>query len=73
MNKFDAIITEYKKLNFNNSESLIHSIDKDKYTNLCKNFFMDKNNLNLFSNIANDANVSSNESERVFVDWLLEG
>ena len=71
MNKFNAIKTEYNKFNFNNLISKIHSIDKDIYKRTCKDFFSSKSNKKLLLNISENAIFANNESEDVFIDWLL--
>lgn len=70
MKYLTAIKSEYSQLKINKDVDFCHSMDKEGYKILYKNFFADKRNKNLAILIAEETSVSSNQSEKLFLQWL---
>ena len=47
-----------------------HSMDKKRYKILCERFFAEKENQKLFVKLAEETVELSNESEKLFLQWL---
>lgn len=70
MKDLKAIYNAYSHIKINKDVDFCHSMDKKGYRILCKNFFADKDSKKLSVLLAEETVVASNESEKIFLQWL---
>ena len=70
MKDFIKLAKAYSMCDINRNFSFCHSIDKEKYKNLCEKFFHNEKIKSKFIEIAEENIVFSNHREEIFLYWL---